>query len=200
MPVPLLEIPSSPPPLIPERKRWTRAECTVLEASDLFHHERVELIEGELIRKMGKKRRHVSTLTLLRAWMTQVFTDEFVDTEAPIDVAAEDNPVNEPEPDLIVLDRPTSTFDQNPGPRNLRLVVEIADSSLAFDLSTKAILYARAAIVEYWVVDVAGRRLIVHRQPQAGRYQSVIAYGDSEIVAPLAASGRQFPVAAIFPA
>jgi Uma2 family endonuclease len=200
MPVPLLEIPSSPPPPIPERKRWTRAECRVLEASELFHHERVELIEGELIRKMGKKRRHVSTLTLLRAWMAQVFTDEFVDTEAPIDVAAEDNPVNEPEPDLIVLDRPTSTFDQNPAPRNLRLVVEIADSSLAFDLNTKAILYARAAIIEYWVVDVAGRRLIVHRQPQAGRYQSVVAYGDSEIVAPLAASSRQFPIAAIFPA
>lgn len=198
MPVPLLEIPSTPPPPIPERKRWTRAECTVLEASDLFNHERVELIEGELIRKMGKKRRHVNTLTLLRAWMTEVFADEFVNTEAPIDVAAEDNPVNEPEPDLIVLDRPT--FDQNPGPRNLRLVVEIADSSLAFGLNTKAILYARAAITEYWVVDVAGRRLIVHRQPQAGRYESVIAYAASEIVEPFAASGRQFPIASIFPA
>ena len=79
MPVPLLAIPSPPPPPVPERKRWTRAELRVLEASDLFHHERVELIEGELICTMGKKRRHVSTLTLLRAWMTQVFSDEFVE-------------------------------------------------------------------------------------------------------------------------
>jgi len=66
-------------------------------------------------------------------------------------------------------------------------VVEVSDSSLGFDLTTKAALYARAGIVEYWVLDVAGRRLIVHRDPRAGRYISVAAYGEEESVAPLAA-------------
>jgi Uma2 family endonuclease len=199
MPLPLIEMPSSPPPPLPERKRWTRAECEVLEASGLFTVERVELIQGELISKMGKKRRHTTTLMLLRNWMIETFHVEFVETETPIDVAAKDNPTNEPEPDLIVLNRPTTAFDRNPCPQDLRLVAEIADSSLVFDLTTKASLYARAGIVEYWVLDVAGRRLIVHRQPESGRYQSVAAYSREESVATLAAPDRQFAVAFVFP-
>ena len=55
-------------------------------------------------------------------------------------------------------------------------MVEVADSTLAFDLNTKAALYARAGIPEYWVLDVKGQRLMVHRDPSGGRYQSVIAY------------------------
>jgi Uma2 family endonuclease len=69
----------------------------------------------------------------------------------------------------------------------VRLLVEVSDSTLGFDLTRKAGLYARAEIVEYWVFDIAARRLIVHRDPIAGRYQSVLEYGEQEAVAPLAA-------------
>lgn len=190
MPVPMLETPPSPAPPFPARKRWTRTECETLDASGLFDHERVELIEGELISKTGKKRPHVSGLTLIREWLTSVFGGPFVDTEAPIDVAPEDNPTNEPEPDIIVLNKPTTTFQSNLRPEDLRLVVEIADTSLVFDLTTKAALYARAGIVEYWVLDIANRRMVVHREPQPGCYQHVVAYTDAESVAPLAAPGQ----------
>ena len=199
MPTPLLEMPSAPPPLVPARKRWTRAECATLEASGLFEQESVELVQGELLTKMGKKRPHVNTFTLVNAWLIDVFGVTFLNVEAPIDVAPEDNPINEPVPDLIVLAQPSSTFQRNPGPQDRRLVVEIAHSSLTFDLSTKAALYARAGILEYWVADIERRRIIVHRQPDAGRYQSVIAYSDRESVAPLAAPDREFPVASAFP-
>ena len=70
--------------------------------------------------------------------------------------------------------------------------MEIADSALKFDLTVKAALYARAAIAEYWVLDVAGKRLIVHRSPKSGTYTSVAAYGENEIVAPLAAAEARF--------
>ena len=76
---------------------------------------------------------------------------------------------------------------ENPRPEDLQLVVEVGDSTLGFDLTTKAGLYARAGITEYWVLDVAGRRMIVHRDPQAGRYRSVAAYSEEESVAPMAA-------------
>jgi Uma2 family endonuclease len=66
----------------------------------------------------------------------------------------------------------------------LALVVEIADSTLHFDLTVKAGLYARAGIVEYWVLDVTGRRLIVYREPESGAYRRVVAYSESEEVAP----------------
>jgi Uma2 family endonuclease len=108
---------------------------------------------------------------------------------------------NEPEPDLVVLAKPSREFrDANPRPTDLRLVVEISDSTLGFDLTTKAELYARAGIVEYWVVDVAARRLIVHRGPREGLYGSVTAYSEEECVTPLASSGREFRVAGAFDA
>jgi len=60
-------------------------------------------------------------------------------------------------------------------------------------------LYARAGIAEYWVLDVPARRLIVQRDPQAGRYLSVVAYGEGESVSPLGASGAALRVGDAFP-
>jgi Uma2 family endonuclease len=80
----------------------------------------------------------------------------------------------------------------------LHLVVEVADTTLSFDLTTKAALYARAGIVEYWVLDVPGRRLIVHRHPQLGKYTTILIYSEQESVAPLAAPQAMFKVADAF--
>jgi Uma2 family endonuclease len=183
----------------PPRKLWTRAECTTLEASGLWDQQRLELVQGELISKMGKKRPHVNALVAVQAWLVRSFGEQFVNPEAPIDVAPEDNPTNEPEPDLVVLAKPSREFrDANPRPADLRLVVEISDSTLGFDLTAKAELYARAGIVEYWVVDVAARRLIVHRDPRESLYRSVTAYAEQEALAPLAAPLSEFRIADAF--
>src|SRR5579859_6250576 len=116
--------------------------------------QRLELVQGELISKMGKKRPHVNALVAVQAWLVRTFGDQFVNPGAPIDVEPGDNPTNEPEPDLVVLTRPSREFrDANPTPSDPRLVVEISDSTLGFDLTIKAELYARAGIFEYWVVD-----------------------------------------------
>jgi Uma2 family endonuclease len=200
MPIALTEIPAPVAPPDPPRKRWTRAECATLEASGLLDQESLELVEGELISKMGKKRPHVSSFKRLHEWLVHVFGWRFVDAEAPIDVAPEDNPTSEPEPDLIVLRQDDSHFTSNPQPQDLRLVVEIAHTSLSFDLKVKAALYARAGVPEYWVLDVAGRRLLVHRNPQAGTYADVAAYSEHESVSPLAAPEAHFRVADAFPA
>jgi len=129
-----------------------------------------------------------------------VFGSLYVYQEVPIDVAPEDNPTSEPEPDLSVLDKPVVEFPKpNPGPQHLRLVVEISDTTLEHDLTKKAGLYARAGIPEYWVLDIAKRRLIVHREPKDGLYISIVAYSEQESVSPLAGSGHEFRVADAFP-
>src|SRR5258708_16192155 len=138
----------------PARKRWTRAECDKLEASGLLDQQHLELIEGELINKMGKRRPHVDALVLMFGWLEQVFGKRFVNPEAPIDVAPEDTPTNEPEPDLIVLNRKFSKFrSARPRPQDLLLMVEIADTTLRSDLTIKPALYPRPGIVEYCVLD-----------------------------------------------
>jgi len=198
MPTTLVEIPGvvedSP------RKRWTRAEYEEFAESTVLAGQKLELVEGDLIDKMGKKRPHSNPLEKLNRWLLGVFGD-FVNREVPIDVAPEDNPTSEPEPDLIVLNREYTEFEsQNPGPDDLRLVIEISDSRLSYDLRTKADLYARAGIVEYWVLDVIGRRMIVHRDPGNGRYQSVVAYGEDEKISCLAAPQAELRVGDTFPA
>jgi Uma2 family endonuclease len=77
--------------------------------------------------------------------------------------------------------------------------VEISDTTLNFDRTVKARLYARAGIIEYWVVDVAGLRILVHRKPQSGAYTDVKSYGVSESIEPLSAPGKAFPVNEAFP-
>ncbi|MBC8167924.1 MAG: Uma2 family endonuclease [Bryobacteraceae bacterium] len=182
----------------PQRKLWTRAEYQKLSA-EMLGQERLELVCGELISKMGKKRAHVNAMILLQAWLVQVFGLRFVHPEAPIDVEPEDNPSSEPEPDIIVTRQNISHFEAfNPRPADLLLVVEIADTTLGFDLKTKARLYARAGIAEYWVLDVCGRRLIVHRDPRDGQYGSVAGYEEAESVAPLAAPASELRVENIF--
>lgn len=201
MPTVLMESPPAPVTLDPPRKRWTRAECASLEAAGLLDVEHLELIEGDLISKMGKKRPHVDAFTWIHAWFLEVFGPRFVNVEAPIDVTPEDNPTNEPVPDLIVLNREFPKFSTaNPRAQDLHLVLEVADTTLVFDLTVKAALYARAGVIEYWVLDVTGRRLLVHRDPAFGKYGTILVYSEHESVAPLSAPQAEFRVSQAFPA
>jgi Uma2 family endonuclease len=199
MPTAVTEAPYRPVPAEPARKRWTRMECDALETTGLLDDQKLELVDGELINKMGKNRPHINALAFVYEWLIEVFGRGVVNTEAPIDMAPEDNPTNEPEPDIIVLKRPYREFKKaNPQPADLHLVIEVSDTSLGFDLTKKAALYARAGIGEYWAIDVAARRLVVHREPAVGRYVSVSVYGEQETVAPLAAPHAAFPLADVF--
>jgi Uma2 family endonuclease len=199
MPTAITETPSVPPPLEPPRKRWTREECVALEASGIWDQQHLELIEGELISKMGKKRPHTNVMVIMHEWLLRVFGAQYVNQETSMDVASVDNPINEPEPDLIVLSKPSREIrDQNPQPSEVRLVVEIAASTVRFDLTVKARLYARAEIADYWVIDIPSRRIIVHRDPQEGQYRSVTAYAEQESVKPLASSDSEFLVGSAF--
>ncbi len=99
----------------PPRKSWAREQCAALEETGLIEEERLERLElvcGELINKMGKNRPHASALALL--WeLIEAFGKQMVNSETTIDVSPEDNPTSEPQPDLIVLKRKTQTFTSN---------------------------------------------------------------------------------------
>jgi Uma2 family endonuclease len=75
----------------------------------------------------------------------------------------------------------------------------VSDTSLDFDLKTKARSYGKAGISEYWIVDLAGRRLLVLRNPNASGYGSVVAYSDTESCAPLASPGDSVLVGDLLP-
>ena len=199
MPITITETPAIPAPLAPPRKRWTRYECEQLAATGLLDLSQLELIEGELITKMGKKRPHVTTALRLQSWLAEVFGFFFVQADAPINVEPEDNPTNEPMPDFAVLKTRVDMIHANPRPSDIHLVAEVSDSTVQFDRTTKARLYARAGIGEYWIIDINSRSVIVHRAPVAGIYTSVFAYAENEPVSPLSAPQAEFRAATVLP-
>ena len=154
-------------------KTWTRDELLLIETTGVLDDTHYELIEGELIDKMGKRPRHVKGTRETVIALEAVFGSANIIQEAPIDVAPADNPRNEPEPDVTALRRSFRSLETNPQPSDIALVVEIADTTLRQDLTTKARLYARAGISEYWVLDVRNRRLHVFREPAASGTYSV---------------------------
>lgn len=184
-----LQLPRVEPAPFPRRKLFTRQECARLQG--IVDLERYELIAGDLIEKVGKNRPHMLADQAVLSWLMGVFGGSLVLTEPSIDLRPEDNPTTELQPDLLVLNRPLREIESRPGPPDIALVVEVSDSTLAFDLSVKRDLYARAAIADYWVLDVNARRVIVHREPVAGSYQSIIAYLEHDHVAPLGAPAHQ---------
>lgn len=187
MPVTLHTPPVTAESLRPQRKKLTREECQALENAGFVDLERYELIEGELLRKMSKNLPHIRAITFLIGWLQRVFGVEFAIPEPAIEVAPEDNPTTRPEPDAIVLSRSVLEISGCIHAHEIRLVVEVSDSSLTFDLNEKARLYARAGIPEYWVLDVNGRCLFAHREPVDGKYQAITIYSAEESVAALAA-------------
>jgi len=183
----------------PSRIWWTRGQCEAIRAAGVLTG-RYELIDGEIISKMGQKPPHSAALTLLQEWLVTVFGGRHVRVQLPIEVAAADPIYNEPEPDAAVTKGPASAYaERHPGPEDLLLVVEVSDTSLRFDRTTKATLYARAGIREYWVLDVVGRQLFVHRQPGGDGYAEVSAYRAEERAATLACPEAAVLVAELLP-
>ncbi len=164
---------------------WTREDCRKLEGMGILP-ERWELVQGEIISKMGTNLPHSMIASRFLAWLMSVFPADCVLATCSIDVAPEDNPTSEPEPDITILNRPSAQLGRNPGPGDILLIVEVSDTTLDHDLGPKAKLYARAGIQEYWVIDIRGRRIHQHRQPNAEGYASLRVVATEDALSPLA--------------
>lgn len=92
----------------------------------------------------------------------------------------------DPLPDLAVVRGGPRDYAGHP--TTAALVVEVSDTSLGYDTNEKRLLYARAAVPEYWVLDINGRRLLVYRDPQSGDYASLQTYGPADAVTPFSAA------------
>lgn len=165
---------------------WTREDCDRMDRTGLLPG-KWELVSGEIISKMGQNLPHAGRVSRLFSWLISIFGADAVLTHCSIDVAPEDNPTSKPEPDLTVVSGGWTAMKQNPTPREIVLVVEVSDTTLEFDLTVKAALYARAGISEYWVLDINGQRLHQFRQPAAGGWASRTMIQAEE---PLSPEGR----------
>lgn len=180
----------------PPHAKWTRAELERIEEMGLLAEKKYELIDGELFEKTGKNPPHKVALHEIVDWLSKVFGYTFVDHESIAEPRVPDASISRPEPDIVVLTQPLRTFgNRHPKPNEIRLLVEVAYSTVQHDLKEKAALYARAEIADYWVLDIKRRRLVVHRDPENGKYRTRLLVDEHESIAPLAAPDKPFPVA-----
>ena len=146
------------------------------EAGILRPDDRVELIAGEIIDMSPIGSLHAA----LVAKMSMLFSRHVGDRAivwAQNPVALDD--VSQPQPDVAILrPRPDCYAAAHPGPADVLLVVEVADTTLPFDLAVKVPLYAAAGIPETWVIDAVTLRTHCFRRPAGGRFTA------EEIIAP----------------
>jgi len=163
----------------------------------LFAGQRFELIDGDLIDKMGQNPPHSHALRRVHAWLIKIFGGEQIQMQQPIEAAPAERERSLPEPDFSVLAELKGEYGKrHPRGDELLLAIEVADTSARYDATLKRDLYARAGVPEYWVLDLSGRRLIVHRnlsQVKFGQIESVPA--DSVV----SAGGMQIPVSELLP-
>jgi Uma2 family endonuclease len=141
--------------------------------------ERVELLDGEIVR--------MNPIGSPHAWCVKRTTEILYLSRGRFRVSVQDplrlNDRSEPEPDIVVL-QPDTPEDRHPGPTDVFLVIEVADSSVRVDRGRKRRMYARAGIPDYWIVDLIADRIEVYRDPVGSRYRSVTLLRRGDAVSP----------------
>lgn len=146
------------------------------EAGILGEDDRVELIRGEVVELSPVGKRHMAALKRLMnaLFPLQQAKKALLQVQDPLRLF----PDTEPQPDLALLAYRDDFYRERvPEAKDALLVVEVAETSLDHDLKVKLPLYAQAGVPEVWVVDLEGKRVLVHRKPEGGGYREAEALG-----------------------
>lgn len=188
-----------------QMRRWSIAEYhRLIQDGFLTENDHVELLEGWIVGKMPKNPPHDGTLLLLHELLRDLLPREFV-VRCQSSLTIKGNKPSEPEPDLLVARGPAKRYLRaHPGPPETALVIEVADTSLDYDLGIKKRIHARAGIVHYWVVNLIESTIVALTNPIAGRspnYDEIHEFSIGNTI-PIVVFGRtigQIAVSRIFP-
>jgi Uma2 family endonuclease len=182
--------------LQPTKRLFTVDEYyRMAEAGILGEDDRVELIEGEIVQMSPIGPRHASRVgRLTRLFFQRVGDLAEIRIQNPVRLSRR----SEPEPDLALVrperERELPYEATHPTPADVLLVVEVAESSIAYDLGRKARVYARHGIAELWVLDLRQDRLVVFRDPTPRGYAGSRILGRGESISSLAFPDITFAV------
>ena len=150
----------------------TSSEFTRMGEAGIFaENQRLELIEGEIIEMSPIGQRHAARVRRLINLLTRMLpeTEAVIDAQDPVVLGD----LSEPQPDLALLKpRPDFYAEEHPRPSDILLLIEIAETSLAYDREVKIPLYARYGVPEVWIADLKGVAVEIYRQPTPEGYGS----------------------------
>src|SRR2546425_8980077 len=149
------------------RRRFTVDEYHQMARAGILNEaDRVELIRGEIVHKMVIGSRHAACVArLTELWVARLRGRAILWPQNPLTIL----PDSEPEPDIILLRHRADFYaGELPGPDDVALLVEVADTSLRYDRHVKGPLYAEAGVRDYWIVGLEGEAVEGYRNPRAG--------------------------------
>jgi Uma2 family endonuclease len=164
-----------------QRYRFTVDEYHKMGEAGIFDEDdRVELIDGEIIEMSPINPPHAWCVTRLnKLFVLGVGDEAIVNVQNPIYL----DDGTEPQPDLSLLKPIDFSGSKNhPGPSDILLVVEVAESTLGSDRKHKVPRYARAGIPEVWLINVKKAAMEVYSEPEDGKYQSVRMVGPGQTI------------------
>lgn len=150
--------------------KWTVSEFHQMAAAGIIEEDaHVELLHGQIVHRSPVGKFHAACVSFMNDWLTQQLRSDFIiRVQDPIKM--DDH--SEPEPDIAVVKRRADFYASHlPGPDDIELLIEVADSSLQKDQEIKAPLYANFGIKEFWLVDLSKQALHYYTQPMRGTYQ-----------------------------
>ena len=152
------------------------------QAGILGEDDRVELIEGEVVRMTPIGRRHASCLIRLTEYFVRTYSDgAAVSGQNPIVL----DPYSEPQPDIALLRRQSDFYASSlPTAADVFLLVEIGDTTVEIDRRVKVPLYAKNGIVEVWLVDLEQETITIYRDPSPHGYRTARVARRGEQIAP----------------
>lgn len=146
--------------------KWTLQDYHRMIEAGILCDRNVELIEGEIIEMAPEKPLHRFVNHNTANYLRQILGKKAEVFEAhPITLSN-----SEPEPDVAVVIPDTKYLTRHPSARDIYWLIEIADTTLNYDLKIKKQLYAEEGIAEYWIVDLQNKTLKVFRQPVDNKY------------------------------
>jgi Uma2 family endonuclease len=183
--------------VVAERRRFTVDEYHKLaQAGVLGEDDRIELIEGELIQMPPIGSLHAGLVGRLdRAFQRHAPQGLVVWSQNPLVLP----PSSEPQPDLVLLrPRDDDYLNALPSAADVWLIIEVSDTSLAYDRDVKVPLYAAEGIPECWLVDATARRLEIYRDPGPEGYRTLLRPDRDSTVCPLAVPTAAIELSALF--
>lgn len=185
------------PEVSPAPYRFTVEEYLAMgRAGILSGEDRVELIDGQVVEMSPIGDWHIKSVRRLGHLLRgQVPSTVVIDAQNALDVGQHTQVV----PDLMVLPEATLSWERPVAGHECLLLIEVADSSLEADRTTKTATYAAAEVPEYWIVDLAGRAIEVYRDPSAARFGSRTVHGTGAVISALLVPGLAVPVADVVP-
>lgn len=167
------------------RRRFTVDDYhRMAEAGILHEDDRVELIDGEVVQMTPIGGRHMHAVNTLTRLMVQALTDAVPYAEVSVQNPVRLGERDEPEPDLAALrPREGERAREVPTASDVLFLIEVADSTAAYDRRTKLPLYARAGVPEVWIVDLQAQIVERHTGAQGGSYRQTATAGRAESLA-----------------